>query len=87
MLPEDHPLYVAHKKCSNHRADIERSQRCGCFYCKEMFSPDQIVEWVDRHSTALCPAGGIDSVIGDASGLQITEDFLEAMRIAWFGVP
>ena len=26
----------------------------------------------------------IDSVIGDGSGLQITEDFLEAMHVAWF---
>jgi len=24
-------------------------------------------------------------MIGDASGLQITEEFLEEMRTAWFG--
>ena len=83
-LPEDHPLRVAHEKSSNHRSEIERSQRCGCFYCKQTFGPDRIVNWIDKDSTALCPACGIDSVIGEASGIQITEDFLEAMHAAWF---
>lgn len=39
----------------------------------EAYEEDQIVEWTDAHNprvqqTALCPACGIDSVIGDASG-------------------
>ena len=84
-LPEDHPLRVAHKKCAGHRADIERSSLCGCFYCKEIFTSNRIVEWVDNGTAALCPTCGIDSVIGDASGLQITKSFLEAMHVAWFG--
>jgi hypothetical protein len=83
-LPEDHPLRVAHKKCMRHRAEIESSKHCGCFYCIEIFSPSQIVEWTDDDQTALCPACGIDSVIGDGSGLQITKAFLTEMRIAWF---
>ena len=83
-LPEDHPLRVAHEKSANHRADVERSRLCGCFYCKEMFRPDRIVEWIDEGDTALCPICGIDSVIADGSGLLITRDFLEAMQAAWF---
>lgn len=85
-LPEDHPLRVAHKKCSNHRAEIESSRLCGCFYCKQTFDSDRIVEWVDKDSTALCPECGIDSVLGDASGVQINKSFLEAMHSAWFAV-
>ena len=83
--PEDHPLRVAHKKSINHRADIERSRLCGCFYCKAMFAPERIVEWIDNNSTALCPECGIDSVLGDASGVQIDKSFLEKMHLAWFG--
>ena len=52
-----------------------------------MFSPDQIVEWIDEDDTALCPICGIDSVIADGSNLPITKDFLEAMQAAWFDVP
>src|SRR5215475_11785969 len=84
-FPEDHPLRVAHKRSSNHRTDIERSQLCGCFYCRKTFAPDRIVNWVREASTALCPECGIDSVLGDASGVQINRSFLEAMHLAWFG--
>jgi hypothetical protein len=84
-LPEDHPLRAAHKKSAGHRADIERSSLCGCFYCKDIFTPNRIVVWVDNDATALCPTCGIDSVIGDASGLQIKKSSLEAMHVAWFG--
>src|SRR5262245_25355855 len=88
-LPENDPLRVAHKKAIFHRAEIEKSRQCGCFYCKKIFGPEQIVDWTDTNKpraqqTALCPACGIDSVIGDASGLAITEAFLEEMRTAWF---
>ena len=83
-LPEDHPLRIAHLMSSDHRGEIERSQFCGCFYCKRTFGPDQIVEWVDDDSTALCPHCGIDSVIGDASGIKLTEEFLRDMHAVWF---
>jgi len=89
-LPENHPLRIAHKKSLFNRAEIEASQQCGCFYCKKIFGPDQIVNWADPNKpraqqTAVCPECGIDSVIGNASGLEITEAFLEEMRAAWFG--
>ncbi len=89
-LPENHPLRIAHKKHIFHRAEIENSHRCGCFHCKKIFGPDQIVDWTDTNKpgaqqTALCPMCGIDSVIGDASGFEITEAFLAEMRAAWFG--
>ncbi len=35
--------------------------------------------------TAFCPLCGIDSVIGDASGIPITQEFLTAMHDKWFG--
>ena len=66
-----------------------RRQQCGCFYCKKIYGPDRIVDWADpqkphEQQTAVCPECGIDSVIGNASGFEITEAFLEDMRTAWF---
>jgi hypothetical protein len=88
-LPESDPLRVAHQKCIYNRADLQRSQRCGCFYCKKIFDADQIIEWTDTDKptaqhTALCPFCGIDSVIGDSSGIEMTEGFLEKMHEMWF---
>jgi len=89
-VPENHPLRVAHRKSIYHRAAIERSQKCGCFYCEKIFDAGQITDWTDTEEphaqqTALCPFCGIDSVIGDNSGFEITKRFLEEMHGAWFG--
>ncbi len=71
--------------CGSHRAEIEASIVCGCFYCLETYPPADIAEWVDRGTTALCPRCGIDAVIGSASGIPLSEDFLALMRARWFG--
>ena len=78
----------AHDHSSNHRDEIEKSEKCGCFYCLVIFPPSRIEEWIDeiddQGTTALCPSCGIDSVIGDKSDFPITKDFLETMQKAWF---
>lgn len=77
----------AHAHSSRHRASIERSDVCGCFYCLATYAPAAIVEWIDEPGggqTAMCPACGIDSVVGSASGAPITDTFLRAMHVRWF---
>lgn len=89
MLPDDpsepNAVNAAHKRSIRHRAEIEASTVCGCFYCKEMFAPNDIQDWTDTSNpiaeqTALCPRCGIDSVIGDRSGFAITPEFLGKMN-------
>ena len=83
-------LTSAHNHSSNHRAEVLASEVCGCFYCLETFSPGAIQEWIDPEGeegiTALCPHCGIDSVIGSASGVPMTTEFLGRMRAYWFSV-
>jgi hypothetical protein len=73
-----------HKHCSRHRSEIERSERCGCFYCLQSFVTDDIQEWIDNGATAMCPRCGIDSVIGSASGFSLSPNFLQRMHRYWF---
>jgi NAD-dependent SIR2 family protein deacetylase len=68
-----------------HRAELGKSDLCGCFYCMATFSFSMIQEWIDQEQTALCPECEIDSVIGSASGFPITKEFLERMHAHWFG--
>lgn len=87
----DWDLVAAHRQSSRHRAGLQRSTRCGCFYCGATFAPSDIVDWIDTRNppsswTARCPHCGIDAVIGDASGLPIEKPFLEAMHAHWFGL-
>lgn len=78
------PHISAHKHRIRHRAEVEASTLCGCFYCLATFPPADITQWCDEQSTALCPKCGIDSVIGDASGYPIDERFLTRMNKHWF---
>jgi len=75
----------AHKYSSNHKTQLLKDKKCGCFYCLSIFNPQEIVEWVpDTHGTAICPHCGIDSVIGEGSNYPITVEFLKKMKDYWF---
>jgi hypothetical protein len=81
---KEEDLQKAHKYSSRHRLDLEKDQRCGCFYCLAIFKPTEIEDWLDNDDTAECPYCGIDSVIGESSGYPITKEFLQAMHRVWF---
>lgn len=83
-------VIAAHKRSIRHRNEVELSKQCGCFHCGHIFSPRDIYHWIDKNDkgigqTAMCPKCGIDSVVGDKSGYPITNDFLTAMSLHWFG--
>jgi hypothetical protein len=77
----------AHTHCINHREDLFRSERCGCFNCLASFPPGAIENWTDEvagvNVTAFCPKCGLDSVIGAASGYPIEDWFLRRMQEHW----
>jgi len=69
--------------------EILISEKAGCFYCLEIFSPDEIDDWhgekcKEYEPLALCPKCGIDSIIGDESGFPIEPEFLSKMKDFWF---
>lgn len=77
-------LLDAHKHTMDNRHEIERSMECACFDCGEIYNASEVTEWTDNGNTALCPHCGIDCVLGDASGIALTSEFLNAMYRRWF---
>ncbi|PIU04938.1 MAG: cytoplasmic protein [Methylobacterium sp. CG08_land_8_20_14_0_20_71_15] len=78
-------LKAAHRHSFRHGDEVRSSPLCGCFYCLETFAPDEVVEWIDDDSTALCPRCGVDAVIGEMSGYPVGNAvFLRAMHQLWF---
>ena len=82
-------IIEAHEFCSNHRNSILKSKVCGCFYCLELFAPNEILDWIDMDKdgigqTALCPKCGIDAVIGSNDIKDLNKDFLTKMNNDWF---
>lgn len=47
--------------------------------------PADLKAWVDRVTSVLRPRCSIDAVIGSASEIPLSENFLPPMRIRWFG--
>lgn len=77
-------LTAAHKHSSNNVEEVKSSTICGCFYCRKVYSPVEIKEYIDNGQTALCPYCGVDAVIGNASGYEVTDAFLTDMFNKWF---
>lgn len=86
-------IISAHKFSSKHHDSIMKSEKCGCFYCLAIFSPNDIDTWVDEYDedgkvtgqTALCPKCSIDSVVGSNDIVDLNKEFLKAMKDHWFG--
>jgi hypothetical protein len=77
-------MIAAHKHASKHRAEVEASGRCACFFCFRTFPPSQIKAWIDSDQTALCPSCGVDAVIGSNSSQRLDDGFLRKMHRHWF---
>jgi hypothetical protein len=73
---------------THNRIGIDESDRCGCFYCIEVFSlrKSPIKEWTDAGRTALCPLCGIDSVAPNAwERRAVDRAFLAELHARRFG--
>lgn len=61
---------------SDNKDAIEKSEECGCFYCKRMFPASQITEYVkgrgSEPTTAICPFCNIDAVLPGRSSRTVT---------------
>lgn len=76
----------AHKHSIHNRGELERSSNAGCFWCLRTFAPTEVVKWVDpEDDTAACPYCDFDTVLGDASGIPLSDPcFLPEMKEVWF---
>ena len=82
---DNEKVIAAHEFCTANKEQLQKDNKCGCFYCLAIFEPSEIKDWLlDSAKTALCPYCGIDSVIGESSGFPITTEFLSEMKKYWF---
>jgi hypothetical protein len=81
--PDNPTLDEAHLRSLNNRQVLAGGGKCGCFHCLATFDADQVTEWVDEGSTALCPRCHIDTVLS-ARADSIDQMFLRRMRDFYF---
>lgn len=63
------------KRSFKARPELEKALVCGCYYCTQIYSPQEIKEWVDNQQTAICPKCGIDAVVAFREEDGSQEDF------------
>src|SRR4051812_49015519 len=78
----------------HHRELMERSERAGCFHCQKIFSPVEIVAWIEGRQletnnledgvSALCPRCGVNTVLPSAADIVLDRSLLAAMRYHYF---
>ena len=88
MFHKDRKDVQEHTK--HNEREVRESDTCGCLSCAATLKPDEITEWTDQADqdhpetkvdrTAVCPHCGEEMIIGDRSGHQITNTFLESLR-------
>ena len=76
-----------HDATFHNRKSIEQSNRCGCYFCGRIFLSSEITDanYCDQGTTACCPHCGMDTVYGDASGIELSPERLKKFHRKWFG--
>jgi hypothetical protein len=76
---------TVHALSRNNEKLISKSKIVGCFYCLKIFSADKITGYRDnKEKSAICPFCSVDSIIPGSSGIELSEEFLKAMKRHWF---
>ncbi len=81
LTEKDICLYY-HKFSAANREYIDKSGKCGCFFCLKIFDKSEVSDYL-ADSTALCPICGVDSVLPD-SKIELSDMLLENMYKVWF---
>jgi len=83
ILQEDYERFREHS--INNKNELSKGELAACYYCCAVLRASEIDEWCDGEcdgdGTAICNKCGVDTVIGEASGLPIKDiDFLKGMH-------
>jgi len=80
MKLSDSSKYSAHNK-----TQLLGAQTAACYYCMKTFSTQDILEYIKAGDTALCPECGVDAVLADNLGFDLSPEGLFKLNKYWFG--
>jgi hypothetical protein len=75
-------LSVIHKHSIKNKVEVLNSVKCACFHCFRIYESvavDTFLQENDGQETALCPTCITDTIIGDASGFNLTDEMIDAL--------
>lgn len=74
------------KHSKNNELEILRSKECACYFCGNIFSARKVSDWASdgKGASAICPHCGMETVVGDASGIELSKASVEKATSAYF---
>ena len=66
------------------RNEIKESKTVYCVSCRTFVHPSDIVKFTDEGQTGICPYCGKDALIGDGSGIQLSDNLLNNIHHRYF---
>ncbi len=75
--------YGVHEKSFGNFDAIQKSKKCGCYFCGRIFPESEVEDWTSDE-TAFCPYCFNASIVQDYN-VDITKKLLEKMNDEWFG--
>jgi hypothetical protein len=80
-------LKEVHKHSFKNKIELSKSIKCHCFHCFNEFLYDEIEMFYtekDGNQTAHCPYCLVDSLIGDASGFDLSDELIDDLAYCYF---
>ena len=77
-------LAEAHVHTLHNRAEIVQSQNVRCICCLATMPADTVTDYIDGGPTALCPACGTDTLIGDAAPFPLDDKLFRQLHRHYF---
>lgn len=63
---------------------IKKAKMAACYYCCEVYSVNEVTEFLEDEKTAFCPKCGVDSVLPDNAGYDFDQQTLIELHNYWF---
>lgn len=79
---EDAYLKQVHEHSFKNKEEILRSCKCLCFHCFRTYNSNDVEMFIpenDGNETALCPLCITDTLIGDASGFELSDQLIDEL--------
>lgn len=78
-------LEAAHAYTFDNAQMLFARQSCVCIYCWERYESSEIIQISNSTlGTALCPKCGIDAIVGEISGFELSDEFIGKMYDRFF---
>lgn len=75
-------LSIIHQHSLKNKFEVINSNKCACFHCFRVYDSDDVDTFLqenDGQETAICPFCITDTIIGDASGFNLTDEMIDAL--------